>query len=109
MANDNKVMENVVYSPCDVCRSKDPLWQIKARKVKHDAKNQDVYYNDAFIEVKGVPVFYTPFLSHPDPSVKRRSGLSPRQSEAPLIWAATFSLVIFGTFQIMKICCLHRC
>lgn len=54
MANDNKVMENVVYSPCDVCRSKDPLWQIKARKVKHDAKNQDVYYNDAFIEVKGV-------------------------------------------------------
>ena len=74
MANDDKVMENVVYSPCDVCRNKDPLWQIKARKVKHDAKNQDIYYNDAFIEVKGVPIFYTPFLSHPDPTVKRRSG-----------------------------------
>lgn len=74
LANDNKVMENVVYSPCDVCSNKEPLWQIKAKKVKHDAKNQDVYYNDAFIEVKGVPVFYTPFLSHPDPSVKRRSG-----------------------------------
>lgn len=74
LANDNKVMENVVYSPCDVCSTKEPLWQIKAKKVKHDAKNQDVYYNDAFIEVKGVPVFYTPFLSHPDPSVKRRSG-----------------------------------
>lgn len=74
LANDNKVMENVVYSPCDVCQTKDPLWQIKARKVKHDAQSQNIYYNDAFLEVKGVPVFYTPFLSHPDPSVKRRSG-----------------------------------
>lgn len=74
LANDNKVMENVVYSPCDVCQTKDPLWQIKARKVKHDAENQNIYYNDAFLEVKGVPVFYTPFLSHPDPTVKRRSG-----------------------------------
>lgn len=74
LANDNKVMENVVYSPCDVCTDKDPLWQIKAKKVKHDAKSQNIYYNDAFLEVKGIPVFYTPFLSHPDPSVKRRSG-----------------------------------
>ena len=74
LANDNKVMEKVVYSPCDVCRAKEPLWQIKARKVKHDAESQNVYYNDAFLEVKGIPVFYTPFLSHPDPSVKRRSG-----------------------------------
>ena len=74
MANDNKVMEKVVYSPCDVCQTKEPLWQIKANKVKHDAKSQNVYYNDAFLEVKGIPVFYTPFLSHPDPSVKRRSG-----------------------------------
>ena len=74
LANDNKVMEKVVYSPCDVCRTKEPLWQIKARKVKHDAESQNVYYNDAFLEVKGIPVFYTPFLSHPDPNVKRRSG-----------------------------------
>lgn len=91
MANDNKVMENVVYSPCDVCRNKEPLWQIKARKVKHDAASKDVYYNDAFIEVKGVPVFYTPFLSHPDPTVKRRSGFI-----APTIGSNSY---IGGYFQ----------
>lgn len=72
--NDDKEMENAVYSPCDVCTGKNPLWQLKARKIIHDAENKDVYYNHAFLEVKGVPVFYTPFLSHPDPSVKRRSG-----------------------------------
>ncbi len=77
LENDNKVMENAVYSPCDVCSGKDPLWQLKARKVRHNAEKQDVYYNDAFLEIKGIPVFYTPFLSHPDPSVKRRSGFLP--------------------------------
>ncbi len=73
-ANDNKTMYNAVYSPCDVCTGKDPLWQLKARKIRHNAKDKNVYYNDAFLELKGVPVFYTPFLSHPDPTVKRRSG-----------------------------------
>lgn len=77
LAKDNKIMENVVYSPCDVCENKEPLWQIKASKVRHDAENHDVYYNNAFVEIKGIPVFYTPFLSHPDPSVKRRSGFIP--------------------------------
>lgn len=73
--NNNKIMNNAVYSPCDVCRiNPNPLWQLKARKITHDAESQDVYYKDAILEVKGVPVFYTPFLSHPDPTVKRRSG-----------------------------------
>ena len=31
---DNKVMDKVVYSPCDVCQNENPLWQVKARKVK---------------------------------------------------------------------------
>lgn len=77
LANDNKLMENAVYSPCDVCTGEDPLWQLKARKIRHNAEKKDIYYNDAILEVKGVPVFYTPFLSHPDPSVKRRSGFLP--------------------------------
>jgi len=79
MEKDKKVLRNAVYTPCDVCRNTDPLWQIKATKVVHDAENKDVNYQNAFVEVKGVPVFYTPYLSHPDPTVKRRSGfLFPR-------------------------------
>ena len=74
---DNKVMDKAVYSPCNVCTGKDPLWQLKARKVKHYAEDQNIVYNDAFLEVKGIPVFYTPYFSHPDPTVKRRSGFLP--------------------------------
>ncbi len=73
--NNNKIMQNARYTPCDFCEGlEQPLWQIRARKVTHDAKRQDINYNDAFLDIKGVPVLYTPFLSHPDPMVRRRSG-----------------------------------
>lgn len=73
--NDNKVMRRAIYTPCDFCEGEEsPLWQIRARKVTHDAESKNINYNDAFVDIKGVPIFYTPFFSHPDPTVKRRSG-----------------------------------
>lgn len=73
--NDNKQMRNASYTACDMCKGKSPLWQVDARKVNYDAAKQNINYNDALIRVKNVPVFYLPFLSHPSPEVKRRSGL----------------------------------
>ncbi len=89
-ANDKKIMTNVVYSPCDVCtENPEPLWQIKAKKIEHNAEDQNVNYQNATVEVKGVPVLYTPFLSHPDPMVKRRSGfLFPKISSNSYLGAA---------------------
>ncbi len=73
-------MDQAVYSPCPLCAEGDspPLWQISASKVTHDQEAKDVIYNHAFFELYGVPVLYSPYFAHPDPSVKRRSGfLSP--------------------------------
>ncbi|SIS72326.1 LPS-assembly protein LptD [Insolitispirillum peregrinum] len=70
-------MDHAVYSACDSCAkdpSAPPLWQIKALKVVHDQEAKDVTYHDAWVELAGVPVMYTPYMSHPDPSVKRQSG-----------------------------------
>ena len=76
--NDDKVMYGATYTPCDCCLDnscqKEPLWKISASKITQDLKNKNIYYRNAFLRVKNVPVFYMPFLSHPDPSVKRRSG-----------------------------------
>jgi LPS-assembly protein len=66
-----------VFSPCDLCASdpsKPPLWQIKAFRIVHDSDTKDIEYRDAILEMAGIPVFYTPYLSMPDPTVKRRSG-----------------------------------
>ena len=71
---------NGVYSPCELCttdRNRPPLWQVKAVRVVHDNEKHTVVYRDAWLEVAGVPVMYTPYLSHPDPTVKRKSGLLP--------------------------------
>lgn len=70
-------LRKAVYSPCDICRedpTRAPLWQIKAVKVTHDNNRHEISYRDAWVEVAGIPVIYTPYLSHPDPTVKRRTG-----------------------------------
>lgn len=70
-------MSKAVYSPCKPCEddpNKAPLWQVKAVKIVHNQARQSVEYSDAVLEIAGVPVAYTPYLSHPDPTVKRRSG-----------------------------------
>ena len=71
-----------VYSPCALCEEdpdRAPLWQLRAGQVTHDTETKDIIYRDAFLDFFGVPVFYTPYFSHPDPSVDRRSGfLAPQ-------------------------------
>lgn len=70
-------MSKAVYSPCDLCKSdptKAPLWQVKAVRITHDSVSKDVEYRDASLEIYGIPVGYLPYFSHPDPTVKRRSG-----------------------------------
>jgi len=73
-------MTKGVYSPCNLCSddpTRPPLWQVKAVKLTQDNQTHDVSYEDAWLEIKGVPVAYTPYFSHPDPTVKKRSGLLP--------------------------------
>jgi LPS-assembly protein len=71
------VFQKAVYSPCKLCEedpSRAPIWQIKAYRVEHNQKSKNVSYRDAYLEFHGIPVFYTPYFSHPDPTVERRTG-----------------------------------
>jgi LPS-assembly protein len=70
-------MAKGVFSPCNLCKDdpqRAPLWQIKADRIVHNEQEHEIYYKDALLEMYGVPVVYTPYFSHPDPTVKRRSG-----------------------------------
>ena len=72
------VLNRAVYSPCDLCAADPeapPLWQIKAERIVHDEAAQDIIYRDATLEFFGVPVFYTPYFAHADPTVFQRTGL----------------------------------
>ena len=81
LVNDETLtMDRAVYSPCEPCKE-DPtrplLWQLKSVKVVHDRTRKIIKYYDAWMEVAGIPVVYTPYLSFPDPTIKRKSGFLP--------------------------------
>lgn len=70
-------MTRAVYSPCKICdedMERPPLWRIRASKVVHDQEEQTINYRNARLEFFGIPVAYTPYFSHPDPTVDRKSG-----------------------------------
>ncbi len=61
------------YRENDKC----PPWTIQAKNMLHDSKKKTIYYDSALIKVYDLPIFYLPKLSHPDPTVDRRSGFLP--------------------------------
>ncbi len=72
------ILNKAVYTPCLPCRTdpkRQPIWQIKADQVVRDTEAQKVTYHNAWMEMWGVPVFYTPWFQHPDVGVKRQTGL----------------------------------
>ncbi len=71
------VLQNGVYTACEPCKDnpkKPPLWQVQAARIIHDEGERMLYFEDARIEFFGVPLAYVPFMSAPDPTVKRKSG-----------------------------------
>ncbi len=77
ISGNKTVMKNASYTPCETCKdnpNEKPLWQISASEVEHDKEAKMVSYRNARFEMKGVPVAYLPYFSHPDGSVKRKSG-----------------------------------
>ncbi len=68
-------LEKGVFTYCKN-RGKDkcPPWTLQSKKIKHSTTKKTIYYEDAVIKIYDFPIFYFPRFSHPDPTVKRRSG-----------------------------------
>jgi len=67
-----------LFTPCPICDADgnptEPSIAIQAETVVQDEALRAVLYRNAVFRVGGVPVFYLPFFSHPDPTVERASG-----------------------------------
>ncbi|HEY8440953.1 MAG TPA: LPS-assembly protein LptD [Xanthobacteraceae bacterium] len=94
------VFHNGVYTACEPCKDdprKPPKWQVKAMRIIHDQGEKMMYFEDARLEMVGVPIAYLPFFSAPDPTVTRKTGfLIPTYSHSsvygygaavPFYWA----------------------
>ena len=65
-----------IYTACDCDFKKDetPIWRIESKQIKHDPTTKTVYLKHAVMRIFSLPVYYLPYLSFPDWTVKRKSG-----------------------------------
>ncbi len=70
------------YTACEPCKdnpAKPPLWQIKSARIIHNNETHTITYEDATLEIGGIPIAYLPYFESADPTVKRKTGfLTPR-------------------------------
>ncbi len=59
---------------CDFRKNEKPIWRIETKQVKHDPATQTIYLKHPIMKIFSIPVYYLPYLSFPDWTVKRRSG-----------------------------------
>ena len=75
MSKKNTEFTKSIFTLCDYRKEdKCPPWSIQASKMFHDSQKKTIYYDNALVKIFDLPIFYSPRLSHPDPSVERRSG-----------------------------------
>ena len=76
-------ISNGIFTACkktDTC----PPWELSASEITHDREKKNISYKNVWLNIYDVPVIYFPKFFHPDPTVKRQSGLlMPTFKNAP--------------------------
>lgn len=77
VGGETTIFEKGTYTAYGCCQpeGKPPLWQVRASRIIHNNTERMVYYEDARLEFWGVPIAYVPYLSTPDATVRRKTGL----------------------------------
>jgi LPS-assembly protein len=70
------IIKDGKFTSCKSTNEKEgcPFWNLNANLVTHDKENKKISYKHATLDLNNIPVLYTPYFSHPDPSVKREAG-----------------------------------
>ncbi|MGB1234800.1 MAG: LPS-assembly protein LptD, partial [Planktomarina sp.] len=76
----------VAATSCYVCAGQVPIWQIRARRILHDADEKQIYLEQAHFRLFDIPVLYLPYFRLPDPTLARARGfLNPELATNTLL------------------------
>ena len=76
LSEKTNILEKGIFTYCKIRdKGKCPPWTLQSKKIRHDLAKKTIYYDNVVLKVYDFPIFYAPKFSHPDPTVKRRSGL----------------------------------
>ena len=70
------VFESSRFSPCD-CEFENgetPIWDLRATSTRHNVETSTIVHRNVRMHILNVPIWYMPYLAHPDWTVRRRSG-----------------------------------
>jgi len=71
--NETKIYK-AAFTTCNTENKDCPGWEIQSEEFIHNKIDKIFEYKNSWIKVFDKKIFYFPFFSHPDPSVKRKSG-----------------------------------
>ena len=72
--NEETKIYKTVFSTCNTTNKSCPGWEIETEEFTHDKVNKVFNYKNSWLKLFDQEIFYFPYFSHPDPSVKRKSG-----------------------------------
>jgi LPS-assembly protein len=74
--NNITIIKEGKFTSCKSTNEKEgcPYWNLSSDLITHDKEEKKITYKNAILDLNNIPVFYTPYFSHPDPSVKRKEG-----------------------------------
>ena len=72
-----------VFSTCNIENKKCRGWELNTDEFNHDKKKKLFVYKNSWLKIFDFKTIFFPYFSHPDPSVKRKSGfLTPTYSSS---------------------------
>jgi len=99
--NNITIINKGVFTSCkknDDC----PPWSIFADEIKHDKTKKQLIYKDAILKIYDFPILYFPKFFHPDPSVKRQSGILKPEVNSSNTLGSSFSLPYYKVISNNK-------
>ena len=69
------IAQDATFTACKNCDSFGETWEFTADEIKHDMTDKELFFYNSVFWIYGVPSFWLPYFSMPDPGVKHKSGL----------------------------------
>ena len=95
------IINKGIFTSCkknDTC----PPWSIQSDIIKHDKIKKTLNYKNAVLKIYDFPVLYLPKFFHPDPSVKRQSGLLQPEINDSNVLGSSLTLPYFKVISENK-------
>ena len=100
---DLTVINKGIFTSCKKREDgKCPPWSISADQIKHDNKKKQIIYKDALLNIYDLPILYFPKFFHPDPTVKRQSGILKPEFNNSDVLGGSITLPYFKVISANK-------